>query len=428
MAHGRRAAHTKRNIPMKKRLGDIPIFHMAFRPFYLLASVFGILSILHWGFSSMGGNEVLPGFFIHAHEMIWGYTGMIISAFLLTAVATWTSQPATKGWALVLLGSCWLLARLAVFASPLTGAGPAVILMAVFNFAFFLLTAYYFGKPIIKTRNKRNYIPIFGLIVLGLTEVVFATSVYKNYQSATTSEFYIDAINTGLYAGIMAVAGFISLIGMRVIPFFTARRLGNQQVANPKWMMRMSMGAPLILAILVVLGSVDPRFTVVFSGFAVFWGLTMLWAVKTWYYKTLWQEPLLWVLHIGFAFSALGVFFMGVSVEWFPAYISASIHLITVGGIGMMTVGMMARTSLGHTGRPLKVGKDLTLAFILMGLATVARVAVAFMDGGAYEAHIRIAAVLFAFSLLLFVWRYAPWMFQERADAKERAKAFKILQ
>ncbi len=375
-----------------------PVWAMAFRPFYLLAALLGALSILLWGFGYQGTPD-LPSFYWHAHEMIWGYAGAVVVGFLLTAVATWTGQPPTRGAALAALTALWLLARVAAF---IPGGAAA---SGVFGTLFFWYGAVCMALPVIRSRNSRNYIAVAALFVFGLTHAVFHLYL-QPFQAA--------ALLNGLLAGLVMVAGFIGLVGMRIIPFFTAKRLNAKQVSSPMWVALSALVLPMLMAVLMMLQTALPLAGLL--GVAV--GIINLVQVCRWWHKGAAGEPMLWVLFAGYGFTALGLLVTGVAL-WLPAYLSLGAHLIGVGGVGLLTVGMMSRTALGHTGHPIyPAPKPMPLAFWLMILATLTRVLAVFVSGTAYTHSIRCSAALFALSLLLFVWRYAAWLLTPRADGK----------
>ncbi|MDO5639723.1 MAG: NnrS family protein [Neisseria sp.] len=375
-----------------------PVWAMAFRPFYALAAIVGAVSILLWGFGYQGTPE-LPSFYWHAHEMIWGYAGAVVVGFLLTAVATWTGQPPTRGGALAALTGLWLLARIAV----LIPGGAAV--SGVSGTLFFWYAAVCMALPVIRSRNSRNYIAVAALFLFGLTHAVFHLYL-QPFQAA--------ALLNGLLAGLVMVAGFIGLVGMRIIGFFTAKRLNIQQVASPMWVALSALVLPMLMAVLMMLQTALP----LAGAFGVAVGIINLVQVCRWWDKGVIREPMLWVLFAGYAFTALGLLITGIAL-WAPAYLSLGVHLIGVGGIGLLTLGMMARTALGHTGHPIyPAPKPIPLAFWLMILATLTRVLATFVSGTAYTHSIRCSAALFALALLLYAWRYVPWLLKPRADGK----------
>ncbi|WP_225747648.1 NnrS family protein [Eikenella sp. Marseille-P7795] len=378
-----------------------PIWGMAFRPLYPLAAVYGAVSVLLWSFGYQG-TAALPGYFWHAHEMIWGYTGAIVVAFLLTAVATWTGQPRTWGTPLMLLALLWLVSRLCMFAAPLTLAG------GIAGVAFYWLAAWHMGAAVVRSRNRRNYPAVAALFVFGLLQALF------HWQLARHN---FAALNHGLLAGLAVVAGFIGLVGMRVIPFFTARRLGCEQVSSHPYVMSASLLAPLAMALLYGFQVALPLAALIALASG---GLYMAQTVR-WWRPEVAKEPMLWILFAGFLLTGAGLAVLGAGY-WLPRWQSLGVHLVAVGGIGLMTVGMMVRTALGHTGRPLyPAPAAMPLAFWLMAGAALARAAAAvlmYLHPAAYRPGLWLSGLLFAASLLLYAWRYLPWLAAPRVDGK----------
>ena len=365
-----------------------PVWAMAFRPFYLLAALWGAVAILLWGFGFQG-TPSLSGLYWHAHEMIWGYAAAVVVGFLLTAVATWTKQPPVRGRLLMALAGCWLLARTAALlpqGAPWAGAAGTV---------FFLLALWGLGSAVWRSRNVRNYLTVLALAGFALSHTAFHLG--SPPQSALT-------------AGLMTVAGFIGLIGSRVIPFFTAKRLNTPSPPAAAWLNHAALILPLMAGVLMLRQNTSIAAAAAGMGCAGV-AAVQLWC---WHQRGIWREPLLWTLFVGYAFTAAGV-----AITAATTYRSAGIHLIAVGGIGLLTLSMMTRTALGHTGRPLyPTPSGLTAAFWLMTAAAVLRIAATVFSGTAYLHSIRLSAVLFALALLLYVWRYLPWLLQPRCDGK----------
>ena len=393
-----------------------PVWAMAFRPFYLLAALFGAVAIVLWGFG-YPGHAAMPGFIWHAHEMIWGYAGAVVVGFLLTAVATWTGQPPTRGGILMLLAALWLLARAsAFFAAGIWVAG-------ISGTVFYLLAAACFARPVLASGNQRNFIAVAALLLLGITHAAFHWQLAQGNAAA---------VRPALWAGLVMVAGFIGLIGMRVIPFFTAKRLGIAQAAISKPIMLSALLLPMLMTLNLLLW---PQNLWLFAAAGVASGLINAWQLCRWWHGGVKTEPLLWVLFIGFGACALGLIALGMGVP-FANLTSLGIHLIAVGGIGLLTLGMMARTALGHTGRPMRLVPPLPLAFWLMVAAALLRALAALFAAGlhtsllhadwslamtqttVYSGLTHASALAFAASLLLFAWRYAPWLLRPRTDGK----------
>ncbi|MDO5059119.1 MAG: NnrS family protein, partial [Neisseria sp.] len=374
-----------------------PVWAMAFRPFYLLAALYGALSVLLWGFGYQG-TAALPAQFWHAHEMIWGYAGLVVVAFLLTAVATWTRQPPVSGERLMILTAFWLGARLTVFL-PHT-ALPSGLL----GTAFYLLAAYFMGESVVRSKNTRNYIAVAALALFGLSLLAFHLAVAAGSN-----------LTGALHAGLLMVAGFIGFIGTRIISFFTSRRLSTAQAPVKPWMATAPLYLPAAAAVLTALGILP----LLASLCCLAAGALALYQGFRWHEKGIWREPLLWILHVGYALTALGLIVYGISgaqLQWQ----SLGIHLIAVGGIGLLTIGMMSRTALGHTGQMLyPLPKPMGTAFLLMAAAALFRALAAVMlsiNATAYQHSLRLSAALFAASLLMFFWRYAPWLTAPRKD------------
>lgn len=377
-----------------------PIWAMAFRPMYLLSALYGAISILLWGFGYQG-TPVLPSFFWHAHEMIWGYAGGIIVAFLLTAVATWTQQPPVRGLFLITLTLIWLLARLTAFL-------PNTIPTAIAGTLFFWLAAYGMGTAVIRSQNHRNLIAVFALLMLGLSHAIFHLCLFSGS---------LNHLREGLTAGMMLVAGFIGLIGNRIIPFFTAKKLNTPQIQSPTYIMLAALILPIIAATLMMSNVLLSTAAII----SIIAGILACIQTARWFEKGILKEPMLWTLHLGYGLSGLGLLFIGIG-QFQAMFHSAGIHLLAVGGIGLLTISMMTRTALGHTGRPLyPAPKLLPLAFWLMVIATLTRLLAAIMlwiNPTGYQHAIRLSAVLFALSLLIYFIRYFPWLTKPRADGK----------
>ena len=213
------------------------------------------------------------------------------------------------------------------------------------------------------------------------------------------------------------VAGFIGLIGNRIIPFFTARRLNTPQVQTPMNAMLAALVLPMAAAALMM------THTAVALAAWLILGAGCLGCVQSyrWFNRGILGEPMLWTLHLGYASSSLGMVVLAVSFAA-PSLQSLGVHLLAVGGIGLLTVSMMVRTALGHTARPLyPAPAGMGTAFWLMVAATAVRAlaaVMAFVNATAYTHSIRLSAVLFAASLLLYFWRYRPWLTQPRLDGK----------
>jgi len=370
---------------------------MAFRPLYLAAALFGSISILGWvlGFA---GSPALPGVFWHGHEMIWGYAAAVVVGFLLTASATWTGQSTLSGTPLALLVAVWAAARVAAA----TESG-SPILTGTLSVGFLLLSAAALSVPVVRSRNRRNYGLVVLLLVFALTDALFLLAASANLDT--------DPLRI-LQAGLLMVAGFIGVIGLRVIPFFTHRALGHPQVSHPRGLGLTAIAAPLLMAGMLLLDVAPPLALPIGIG-GMLLNLTLLWRSGQ---SGIARQPLLWILYAGYSLTAIGLGLTGAALALpeLPWLAPAAIHTIGIGGIGTLTLGMMTRTALGHTGRRLELPSDQRPAYILMLVATASRVAAAMP--GTPPALITLAGSAFAAALMLFILRYGRWLVSTRAD------------
>ena len=369
---------------------------IAFRPFYLLATLQAAIFIFAWAFG-FGGTQALPGMLWHGHEMIWGYAGAVIVGFLLTAVATWTSQAPVRGPLLAMLAGVWVLARVVLLAVPDSNL-PGGMLSAL----FFIIAAIFMAIPVIRTRNRRNFIVLVLLAAMATANLVF--------HLAVAGLLTLDPRHM-LHVGLLLVATVIFFMGLRVISFFTSRALHTPQVMNGPLVTYISVGATLCLALAVATGL--PAALIAALGITA--GATNLIQLVRWWQKGVTSNPLLWVLFAGYASTSVGVGLYGLAALLWPQAMSAALHSIAVGGVGLLTIGMMVRTALGHTGRPLSLPPPMASAFWLILGATVLRLFAAWPSPLSPWA-IMASGVCFSAGMALFVFRFGPWLLEPRAD------------
>ena len=371
-------------------------FSMAFRPFYLLAALQGSIAILFWALN-YSSTIALPAYLWHAHEMIWGYTGAIIVGFLLTAVATWTGQPPTRGMTLAGLVLLWILARILLILIPENNLWGGFV-----SVMFFLASAAAFAGPIIRSRNRRNYGAPLLLIAFGCANLLFHLGI------SGISD--LDPLHM-LHVGLLLIATIIFFMGMRVIPFFTSRALNIPQVTRTRTLTFTAIGSALVMAFAVAFDAA--AWSISLAGCVA--AVVNLYQLIRWWHPHVFKHPLLWVLFAGYACTASGIGLYAFSQAFAPFLISAALHTIAVGGIGLLTLGMMTRTALGHTGRPLKLPPPLYSAYLLILLATLLRVTASLPLP--YSGMLLIpSALCFACGFILFIYRYGPWLIRPRAD------------
>jgi uncharacterized protein involved in response to NO len=378
------------------------LFALGFRPFYLAAAGLAVAWIPLW-VAVWHGHLALPSGFgplsWHTHEMLFGFTVAVLVGFLLTAIPNWTGRPTITGAPLAGLAVLWLAGRMVMLA----GGGLPWQVVAAIDVAFLPLAAGAMLPPLIATRNRRNIVFPFILIALALANLAL-------HLDAAGVMTVGAEVTRGVLGTVMAI---LVLMGGRVIPFFTRNRLPAAGVGNSKRLDILAVVATVLAAVL----SVATPLTVS-SGLAALVAAVLLAARalpwKPWATR---KVPMLWVLHVGHAWIAVSLLLragMDLGLD-LPA--SSPDHAFTIGGIGVLTLGMMARTARGHTGRPIEATRLMTAAFAIINLAALVRV---FGPMAAPELHpvIGLSGVLWALAFLLFLIEYAPILAGARIDGR----------
>ena len=385
----------------RKAMAITPLLRLGFRPFFLAGCVLALLAVPLWLLALGGGWAWQPagGWLAwHRHELLFGFALAIVAGFLLSAVQTWTGRPGLQGAPLAVLAGLWLAARLAWLGDlPLA-------LLAPLELAFPLGVAAVMARTLWAVRQKRNY-PIVAVLLL-----LTAADALALYGLASGSE---ALQKQSVLTGVWLVAAMMGLIGGRVIPFFTQRGLGRLEAVQPwAWLdLALLLGSALVALLYAFGPALQPRLWVglLFLLLAAGHGVRLV----RWYDKGLWQVPLLWSLHLAYAWLALACLGMAL---WHVGLLdnpSQPLHALTVGAMGGLILGMVARVSLGHTGRSLEPPAGMTLAFILLQLACLCRVLlIAFWPlGGLW-----LAGLCWSLAFALFVWRYGPMLCRARVD------------
>jgi len=380
------------------------LFRLGFRPFFLFGPIFSILALGYFILWMSGAVSVWPGawdaLIWHRHEMIFGYAGAIIAGFLLTAVPNWTGHPTPKGAALAAIVGLWLAGRAAVFFSSYL----PFILVAAVDCAFFLACAAGIAPALIKSQNKRNY--FFIALLLGLS--------IANLLTHTYGEESPEMAALGIRIALAIIILIMVIIGGRVIPFFTERPLGISITRNP----RLEKAAIATTAIALIVGVIEVN--------SLVGGIAFLAAVLVngrrlsgWQSLKTLRVPLLWVLHMGYAWIVIGFAIKGLELLGVGVPAIAATHAFTAGGIGVLTLGMMARVSLGHSGRPLVVGKAMALAFAAINLAALCRVFGIWLLPSLTLRFLEASSLLWLLAFGIYVFVYAPILIRPRLDGKD---------
>lgn len=339
-----------------------PLWGQAFRPMFLFAAAFSVLALAVWG-AYLAGYALpsLPnGIFWHSHEMLFGFAAAVIAGFLLTAVQNWTGQRATHGKPLLILALVWLSARVLM----LLGHWVPWWLTALVDMAFFPMVAWFFFALLKQVKQVRNY--FFSVVMLFMT----AMNGVMHYGNATGD---MGMVLWGGHAVSLMIILFISVIGGRVMPMFTANGAGLPRVPSIEWLDKAVLGSTwLLVALFIVrLDSQLPAWVmaVICVVAAVLQGVRIA-RLQVW--KTF-KVPLLWSLHLAYWFIPVGLVLMALHYAGLPIAFSTGLHGLTAGAIGGMILAMIARVALGHSGRPLQTHPLMSLSFVLLLVAALLR-------------------------------------------------------
>ncbi len=381
------------------------ILMTGFRLFFLGAAVLAILGMITWmGVYLLQWPIEVAGistFQWHAHEMIFGYSMAVIAGFLLTAARNWTGQETLAGARLAWLFAGWALARLLMLAGT-----HFILYAAIADITFMLALGIAVTRPIVKVRQKRQA-PV--LLILGL--LLVANVVFYLGAAGLLSQ----GARWGIYGGLYLVLGIILFMGSRVIPFFTMGGVEYPvELKNSRW----NDIATFILYPLFALAEIFFPQHIVGAFLAAGLAVSNSIRVFGWHTPGIWQKPLLWGLFAAFIMINLG-FALRAMLPLTTISPFLPIHALAVGGVAIITLSMMARVTLGHTGRNVHQAPPIiTPVLIAIILATAVRVFFPLLDPAHNQLWIAVSAILWIISYALFAGFFIPILLQPRADGK----------
>lgn len=362
------------------------LFALGFRPFYLLAGAYAALAVPLWALQYAGW---LPGANLlwHAHEMLFGYAFAVIAGFLLTAVRAWTGRPTPTGAALAAIAALWIAARIAALFS-LPAAGVAGMLFAI-------AVAWGIGRPLLAAGNRRNYFFIGLVLALGAGGLAF--------QHAT---------RFAIALGLDLVLFIIAVMAGRVVPMFTNNGVPGAGASRHPVLEKLALGSVLLLIACDALG-LEAAAASVAAAAAVFHAVRLaLWSPL----RTL-AKPMVWILHLSYAWLVVHLALRGLAgFHLAPATLAT--HALTIGAIGGLTLGMMTRTSRGHTARPLVAGPAEVAAYVLVMAAAIVRVLLPLAVPAWYVPAVVGSAVLWSAAFAAFFVVYLPILSRPRLDGQ----------
>ncbi|MGY6276519.1 NnrS family protein [Methylomonas sp. MgM2] len=384
-----------------KPVFDYPLFAMGFRVFFALAGLSALALIAIWNAMSNGSlhmDNYYPGTYWHAHEMLLGYATAVIAGFLLTAVNNWTGFNTVNPDQLASLSFLWIYGRVTPFYSELL---PDEVIAGA-DFAFLPALIYFVSKPLVKSGQFKN-LTFSGLLILMMV------------ANGLTHAEILGFSKTGAMAGLTLVVALIVMmilvIAGRVFPFFTERGLSGVICIRSPGL----DSAAIVASLAVFVGMIFDISAIMLSVAAVVAIALNLMRISGWYNPRIWYVPLLWVLYVGYGWIILG--FVGVALAAYSVLPTAlALHAFTVGGIGVLTLGMMARVALGHTGRALKASNVMAIAFILINLAALLRVLFPAFIPAWYGSFVVASSYAWLAAFSLFAFYYMPILCSSRVD------------
>jgi uncharacterized protein involved in response to NO len=365
-----------------------PLLAAGFRPFFLLGSIHAGLAILVWLPVFYGELTLVSAFAPrdwHVHEMLYGYLPAVITGFLFTAIPNWTGRLPIQGTPLLALVLVWIAGRLAVTFSAETGWLAAMLVDA----SFLLLVAAAAAREIMAGRNWKNLNVVMLVLVLLGGNVAFHLDAH----------FY-GVADIGIRIGIAVVVLLISLIGGRIIPSFTRNWLVRENPGRlPVPFGKFDMIVVAVSALALVCWAVDAN-SVLAGAALTFTGLLHMVRLGRWAGDRTWRERLLLILHVGYAFVPLG-FLLNAAAAFGLVQAGAGIHAWMAGAAGIMTLAVMSRATLGHTGQRLTASVATQAIYVAIIVAALARICAA-LEPSHYGALLHVAAFTWTAAFLGF--------------------------
>jgi uncharacterized protein involved in response to NO len=383
----------------------IALLSYGFRPFFLGAALWACIAMVLWigllsGFWSFAVGYGAIAW--HAHEFLFGYIAAVMTGFLLTAIPNWTGRFPLQGMPVLALFLLWLAGRVAMLTTDWIGTGTAAIIDCVY---LITLTAV-ISREIVAGSNWRNLRIAVLVALTAIANIVFQAEVLVSAGP-----------NYGLRLAVAAIVALIMVVGGRVTPSFTSNWLTRQgSQTRPAPLGRFDIASIAIGGIALMAWVAAPDW---YGTAVLLLVMTIAQAARLsrWTGGRTWREPILFVLHLGYAFVPLGAFMLSISILW-PRIVPASgaLHAWTTGAMGLMTLAIMTRATLGHTGRDVSSTPTTIAIYGAMLVAALARIAAPLLPAIYYQTLI-IAGVAWFLAFAIFVLTYGPMLVRAKQTA-----------
>lgn len=383
------------------------LFTYGFRPFFLAAGACALLGLIAWLWIYTAGGVPLPNEpaqLWHAHEMLYGFIVAAIAGFLLTAVPSWTGARGFAGIPLVVVAAIWLAGRLAFAAASVL----PLPLVAVCELAFLPALGVLLAPPLLRARNRNS--PLLVVLAgIWLTDAVF---VYALMRAD------VPLARTTLLVAVDIVLLLVTVIGGRIVPAFTANALRVRGLPVDLRSSRWSDGVVIVAMVAVVLVDIIEPWQRLAGGIAAVAAIAQAWRLSGWRSSRTLDEPLVWSLHLAYAWLPAGLAMKALYLAGNVAWAAHWLHALTIGVAAAMILAVMTRASLGHTGRPLVAPRFIAGAYVLLSLAAVTRVFAPALAPDAYRWSIITAGALWICAFAIFIVVYAPILLRPRIDGR----------
>lgn len=388
-------------IPRGVATDGIALLSYGFRPFFLAAGLFAPLAMLLWLGALTGGWEIGGAAYgpvnWHAREMLFGYTTAALTGFLLTTIPNWTGRLPVSGGPLLAIALLWVSGRVAMAAPDVLGQG----LSAAVDSAFLPLILLISVREIVAGKNWRNLKIIAALGLLAAINIAFHAAVAFRGDPGFT-----------LRAAVAVYVCLIALVGGRIVPSFTRNWLAKTGAKRfPAPFDGHDLGALIVLVLAVTCWTILPN-TELSAALTALAAALHLVRLARWRGLATAGEPMLIVLHVGYAFVPVGLAALSLStVGWISAV--AALHLLTVGAIGNMTLAVMTRATLGHTARPIRASGITIAAFVAVFIAAAVR-PLADVAPDYYFPLLAISGGAWILAFLIFCIEFGPMLLRPR--------------
>ena len=374
---------------------------LGFRPFYLGAAVLAALAVPVWMMLFLGQWVWAPAMsplLWHAHEMLLGFASAVIIGFLMTAVKAWTGLATPRGLPLGALALLWLSARIAALTAPYA-------VYAMLDTLLLPIVALVLLRLLLRAGNTRNLPLAALLLLLSAANAAFHLSVLGLLDLAPTR---------ALHAALAVIVMVECVMAGRVIPGFSMSAIPGLRITALLWLERSALaltGLGLLLWVFAAPGWIA-ALTLGLAAAAHVW--------RQWRWKPLLsrRRPILWVLHLSYAWIPVGLGLLALAQINLLA-VSLGLHALAVGTTGGLIIGMITRTARGHTGRTLQATPAEVLAYVLVALAAVMRVLMPLLWPELLLVWLIGAAAAWSVAFAIYVFIYVPWLTQTRLDGKD---------